>query len=84
MASFSLGVVKHSLSGDALTKELHRLLESKGTTIKPQFCIERKPMASGGFRITELDFPNITKSYYNYMMHVYFPHPTLLLKFKTH
>lgn len=35
--------------------------------MRPQYCIERKVLPSGGFQISELDFPNITQSYHNHM-----------------
>ena len=67
-------MVKSGLAGDALTKELWKYLEKKGNTVKPQYCIERKPLPSGGYQITELDFPNITASYNSYMALVRFPY----------
>jgi actin-like protein 6A len=55
------------VAGDTLTKELFKYLEKKGTTVRPQYCIERKVLPSGGFQISELDFPNITQSYHTHM-----------------
>jgi actin-like protein 6A len=60
-------ISRSGIAGDTLTKELFKYLEKKGTTVRPQYCIERKVLPSGGFQISELDFPNITQSYHNYM-----------------
>jgi actin-like protein 6A len=59
-------IFKSTLAGDALTRELYGMYEQKGVTIKPQYCFERKVVGQG-FKVTELDFPNITKSYHTYM-----------------
>jgi hypothetical protein len=61
------GLSRSGVAGDTLTKELFKYLEKKGTTVRPQYCIERKVLPSGGFQISELDFPNITQSYHNHM-----------------
>jgi len=60
-------ISRSNIAGDTLTKELFKYLEKKGTTIRPQYCIERKVLPSGGFQISELDFPSITESYQTYM-----------------
>jgi len=61
------GISRTGVAGDTITKELFKYLERKGTTVRPQYCIERKLLPSGGFQISELDFPNITQSYHTYM-----------------
>jgi hypothetical protein len=67
------GLSRSGVAGDTLTKELFKYLEKKGTTVRPQYCIERKVLPSGGFQISELDFPNITQSYHNHMALVLSP-----------
>lgn len=79
LLSFS-GLSRSGVAGDTITKELFKYLEKKGTTVRPQYCIERKLLPSGGFQISELDFPNITSSYHSHMALVRMTRPWAWLR----
>eukprot|EP00249_Psilotum_nudum_P017969 c26577_g1_i4 orf=1107-1967(-) len=60
-------VVTSPIGGEVLTDCLLRSLERKGIVIKPRFSFKRKKVDMGEFEVIYLEFPNTTKSYYNYM-----------------
>eukprot|EP01102_Stenamoeba_stenopodia_P012870 TRINITY_DN40_c0_g1_i2.p1 TRINITY_DN40_c0_g1~~TRINITY_DN40_c0_g1_i2.p1 ORF type:complete len:387 (+),score=86.78 TRINITY_DN40_c0_g1_i2:407-1567(+) len=68
-------IVKSNLAGDRLTDEYHYVLENQSssssssgdTRIKPRYMISRKEISPGEFRVTEVNYPNVTESYKTYM-----------------
>lgn len=64
------GAVKNNLAGDFLTREMYRYYQQKDVQIHPRYCLQKREVKEGQFEVSVLDFPGITKSYHEYMIHV--------------
>ncbi|KAL6051768.1 Actin-related protein 4 [Balamuthia mandrillaris] len=62
------GIVKNTLAGDRLTRAFLDLYKRKEISIKPHYMLRKKEAKQGVMQVTELDFPNITRSYHDYMV----------------
>jgi len=67
--ALSKSIVKNTLAGDFLTRELYRFYQQKEVQIHPRYCLQKREVKEGQFEVSVLDFPGITKSYHEYMTH---------------
>jgi len=70
LLTIKTGIVKSTIAGDFLTRELYRFYQHKEVQIHPRYCLQKREVKEGQFEVSVLDFPGITKSYHEYMIHV--------------